>query len=351
LLLSASLVFGAIRSLARALSTAGRLSRAARRGAAALQQGRPAQAERLFRRSLAIAERSFGVAHWRTALHVSWLAWAVAAQDRLDEAEALLARALAARPAAASRSTADFGGVYLAAAAVAEKRKDPARRLEMLEQGRPFAMAGAPSTLATIDVQRAAALRMQGNEAGAADIVRAIDLADVPDHVVAQAGRWRLRAGDGAGAAVLLRRAVELERRKGRVSGNLALLRSMVAEALELAGRLDEAHLVLTMAIDTYEAISAPAMVVAPLLVRLARIEIALGRFPAARATCDRALALAPPKPRSAEPYRSTNEDESLVAARAEAHRLLTEATDREGEAMLGRGSGDAATRARGSTT
>jgi tetratricopeptide (TPR) repeat protein len=328
---SSTMAWGAMRAfraLGPAFSPAAWLDRSFARGTAALRAARYERAESFFRRAVMLAEQQFGTGHWRTAQQVAMLATAVAAQDRLDEAEDLLARALAAQPAAASTVTAAFANVYVQAAIVAAKRKDPSRQLEMLREGRVFALAGAPGLLALIDLQQAAVLLSQGDEAGAAALVRDVDLAYVPDSEAARAGRLRLRGGDADGAVMLLRRAVQIERTKADVSGNLALLRSLVAEALEAAGRHAEARVALTMALDTYEAVSAPAVVIVPLLVRLARIELSLGNPPAARSACERALAGAPSVPRAAEPYReASGEQDPLVASRVEAQRLLTVVT------------------------
>jgi hypothetical protein len=160
-------------------------------------------------------------------------------------------------------------------------------------------------------------------------VLQAVDPRHVPDGELARLGRLRLRAGDADGAVALLRRAVELERRRGDVSANLAILRSLVAEGLELGGRIREAQVTLTMCIDTYEAISAPALVTVPLLVKLARIELALGDLSAAENACQRALATAPPKRQATQPYREAGPEDPAATSRDEAERLLAELNSR----------------------
>jgi tetratricopeptide (TPR) repeat protein len=314
-------------TVARMLRPAARQNRAWRRGFAAAGDGRHAEAEKYFRVSAALAERNFGARErWRTAHHLALLAESIALQDRLPEAEELLARALATRPAQIESRTAPFAWVYVVAAELASLRQDPGRMVKMLEEGRAFARAGEPKALAQIDLARATLLSESGDDERALELLRSLDRRHVPNSEAARLGRLLLKAGDGPGAVDLLRRAVEIERRRADLSNELAELRSLVAEGLELTGRRSEAQVALTMALDTHDALGAPAAATVPLLIRLARVELALGDRAAARDACRRALALVPERAPPTEPYRSVVED-ALASSRDEAERLLGEAS------------------------
>jgi tetratricopeptide (TPR) repeat protein len=302
-----------------------RVMRALMRGEAASKSGDHVEAERWFRRGLAIAERRFGRGTWRTALGLVLVGQALAAQDRLDVAEEWVARALAAQPIAPGRSNSQFARVYVIAAHVAALRRDMGERRARLEKGRVFALQGDPAALAMIDAQMVSVLRQVGDDQAAIEKLKTLDPRSISAGEFARLGRSRLLAGDGASAAELLSHAVELERERGDVSGNLALLRSLLAEASELSGARDEAKRALTASIDTYDALSAPAMVVIPLLVKLARLEVALGSLAAAEDACRRALDRARPGPRTTEPYRTAAPNDPLAASLVEAEHLLAE--------------------------
>jgi tetratricopeptide (TPR) repeat protein len=302
----------------------GRLSRWWTQGLRALQEGKYAQAEEWLRRSLARSERvhSRPVNRWRTSFHLAALGTAVAAQGRLEEAETLLARALGAPPRP-DWATADFAFVYRHASFVAAWRGDPKRQLELLDSARTYARYGGAPAVVPIDVERASLLRRLGNP-GAAE--RVLESEHMPRPVLAKFGRERLREGDAKGAVALLERAVSLERDQGRASSNLAFFYCLLADGYERMGRPEQTRQMLAGAIETYEALSAPALVVAPLLVKLARVQTASGDDVAAAAACRRALAIASPKAapqRSCVPYREVSADDPLSAAREEAEQLL----------------------------
>jgi hypothetical protein len=149
----------------------------------------------------------------------------------------------------------------------------------------------------------------------------------MPAAVLGKLGRERLQAGDAEGAVAVLARAVVLERKQRRASSGLAFLCCLLAEGQERIGRREQMQHTLGRAIETYEALSAPAMVVAPLLVKLARVETACGNDHAAAAACRRALVMAAPngddRERSGGPYREIGAGDPLSAVREEAEQLL----------------------------
>jgi tetratricopeptide (TPR) repeat protein len=328
LILATSAVLALLAMARIPFTVAARLNQAARRGAAAFRERRFVEAERWYRQASVLSERCFGAESWRTGFQIAALGEVLTAQKRYDEAEKLFEKALARRPSVTSPSSAVlFSMVYVSASTLAVARGDGKRALELLQEARTLAEPSGGGQLAVIDLQRAALLRQLGDLEAAEALVRTVDPRHMPQQELARVGRARLQAGDGEGAVVLLRLAVERERARSESSGSLALLRSLVAEGLELAGRHAEAQVAMTLSIQTYEALSAHALVVVPLLVKLARIELACGNAPAAEAACHRAIERAAPPAPSGAPYREASVDDPLAASRSEASCLLAEAS------------------------
>jgi tetratricopeptide (TPR) repeat protein len=316
----------AFATIAYAMVSAARLVRASARGARALQRREYEEAERCLRASLGLSGRIYGTNHPVTRKYLATLALAVASQKRLEEALGLVVRATSGCPPAGPASRVALADVFVLGAAVAATAGDPKQQLEMLRQAQSYRQRLGPTATVAIDTAMARLLRQLGDREGADRLLEGKHMAR-PE--LAKLGRSRLEAGDPEGAVRAFERAIASDQNGDKVTGNLALLYSLLAEAHARRGSNEQARLALLSAVQTYEGLSAIPFVVAPLLVRLARAEAACGNAAAAEATCREALRLAAPprtsesERRGADPYRDRTEADPLAPVREEAEHFL----------------------------
>jgi hypothetical protein len=113
----------------------------------------------------------------------------------------------------------------------------------------------------------------------------------------------------------------------GAPPASLAFLYGMLADGHSRASGHEAARQALSRAIAEYEGLSVPAIILAPLLVKLARVEAACGDQTAAEATCRKALTCAGERRQAdrtrGEPYRGTGPRDPLADVREEAEKVL----------------------------
>jgi hypothetical protein len=181
-----------------------------------------------------------------------------------------------------------------------------------------------------IEARGMAALR-RGDYAQAELLLR--DLLALSEQIYGQSHVRALHyAGPLAVALAKQDRLEEAETLAARAStasapASLGFLYGEIAQGHERAGHHEQARGAWSRAIDTYEALSAPALLVAPLLVKLARAESACGNPAGAEAACRKALERAAPpcdtERAEGDPYRDATARDPLAAVREEAEQVL----------------------------
>jgi len=296
-------------------------------GSAHLEAGRFAEAEVKFRETLALADRRFGVGHWRTSLHLNALAQALIGQNRLDDARPVVERALAIAERYDPLPHDQVALVFLGASIYYGARGEAERAQALVDRARRMGRSSSVVRAAVERILVADATRKR-DEAKAADAygrVPADMLKERDARQLAQLGLRLLRAGDARRAVECLRRSVLVAERTSCGEFVEAFYRGLLGEALSRDGRHDDALVVLEQAAMDYEAIagrSHPAL--APLLVALAELRARAGDDDGARNACRRVLGLALPAATPPDPYRTTGSAaDPLEAERDRARALL----------------------------
>jgi tetratricopeptide (TPR) repeat protein len=289
-----------------------------------LRLGRPAEAEPLLRRTLASLERHYGKRNWRVALALGNVSYALLQQRRVDDADAVMTRALALIDREAPPHP-RVGFVWFHAARLRIAQARYAEALELLRHAR----RGSPEPAIIACAALYAHLAMN-DIASAVGVVAELDLRDASTvTLVARVGGAALASGNAAGARDCFRRAVEHAQRHAPGSHTEAFYRGRRAEALVRLGAHAEAKADLDWIVAFCDrSAGGQAIVLEPLLL-LATTLLALHDRNAARAACSRVLALAHRHAPSA-PYRDgAPEAPDLARARARATDLLA-AIDRD---------------------
>lgn len=296
-------------------------------GHAHLEEGRFAEAEAKFRETLVMAERRFGVSHWRTSLHLNALALSLMGQKRLDEARSPVERALAIAEHHQPLPSDEVAIVFVGASIYWSLLGDAERSQSFLDRAR---RQGRGSSAVRAAIERTAAAREthKGDEARAADAygrVPADMLKERDARQLVQLGLRLLRAGDARRAVECLRRAVLVAERASCGEFVEAFYRGLLGEALSRDGRPDDALGMLEQAAMDYEAIAGRAHPgLAPVLVTLAELRARAGDEDGARNACRRVLGLALPATAPVDPYRAAGSAaDPLEPERARARTLL----------------------------
>jgi tetratricopeptide (TPR) repeat protein len=296
-------------------------------GHAHLEAGRFVEAEAKFRETLALAERRFGVGHWRTSLHLNALGQALLGQRRLDDAKPIVERALAIAEPYEPLPNDHVAIVFLGASIYFRLRGDTERAQGLLDRAR---REGRHSSVVRAAIERTVALQAThlGDEARAADAYGRVpaDLLKERDaRQLVQLGLRLLRGGDARRAVECLRRAVFVAERASCGEFVEAFYRGLLGEALSRDGRHDDALGVLEQAAMDYEAVagrSHPS--IAPVLVSLAELRARAGDEDGARRACQRVLGIALPAVEPADPYRvNASGPDPLEPERERARSLL----------------------------
>jgi len=222
-----------------------------RRGQAAFAGARYDEAEACFRETLAIAEKRFGLDHWRTALHCSALAQALLAQKRLDDAAPIVDRAMGILERWSPLPHPELANVLAGAAAFESARGKHGRAMTLLDRARRCTKgdvavrAGIERTLARLEASA-------GHDAEAADALSRIPLEQLDARDVRALGSFgvaRLHEGDADRAVRCLRGAHAVVERESPGEFAEAFFLGLLGEALARAGRTEEARQALDQAV------------------------------------------------------------------------------------------------------
>jgi tetratricopeptide (TPR) repeat protein len=296
-------------------------------GNALLAEGRFAEAEAKFRETLAMASARFGVDHWRTSLHMNALALSLVGQNRLDDAQPLVDRALVVADAQKPLPHPDLALVFVGASIYSASRKDEARAQALLDRAR---REGRGSRHVHAAIERTVMLRaaQKGDEARAADAYSRVPNELLKERDVGKLARLALKllhVGDARRADQCLRAALSVVTRVSSGEFAEAFYRGLLGEVLLREGHEEEARRELEQAAVDYDAIvggSHPAA--APVLVALAELRAKMGDDVGARSACKRVLGLVVPATSPAEPYRAgASAADPLEAERDRARAVL----------------------------